>query len=160
MRRIDGKRSEQGKNLSKEIILEPGLFLLRHLRPVDQHDALLGQGLPKLPPALLLIPCQHAHGFSDAGKLFGGRQSVGAFDGNSSPQLALEAGHADHEKLVEVIGGNREEPDPLKQGMGVIGGFFEHPAVEMQPGQLSIDKTLRACLQLDRRGVKCRGSGR
>jgi hypothetical protein len=36
--------------------------------------------------------------------------------------------------------------------MGVIGGFLEHPAVEMQPRQLAVDEALRAYDQIDRRG--------
>ena len=96
----------------------------------------------------------------DQVQLFLGGKAVGAALGRAVFDALQEAGDAHFDKLVEIIGGNREEPDPLKQGMGVIGGFFEHPAVEMQPGQLSIDKTLRACLQIERRGVKCRGSGR
>ena len=133
VRRIDGKRGEQGKDLPKEIILQPHLFLLGHLRSVDQNNALLGQHLPKLAPALLLIARQRPHGFPDPAELFGGRQPVRALDRDAGTQLALEAGDADHEELIEVVGGNREKPDPLQQGMGVVGGLLEHPAIEMQP---------------------------
>ena len=37
------KRREQREDLAQEIILEPGLLLLGHVRALDQDDALLGQ---------------------------------------------------------------------------------------------------------------------
>jgi hypothetical protein len=41
--------------------------------------------------------------------------------------------------------------------MGVIGGFLEHPTVEMQPRQLAVDEALGAYDQIERRGL---GRGR
>jgi hypothetical protein len=152
VRRVDGEGSEQGKNLPKKMIFQPGLLPLGHLRPLDQNDTLLGQHLSELAPALLLIPRQHPDGIPDADELFGGRQPVRALDRNSGTQLALEAGDAHHEELIEVVGGDREKTHPLEQGMGVIGGFLEHSAVEMQPRQLAVDEALRAYDQIDGRG--------
>ena len=76
MRRIDGERGEQGENLAQEMILEPGLLLFRHVRPIDQHDALLGQHLPQLAPALLLIARQHRGDLADARELLGRGEPV------------------------------------------------------------------------------------
>ena len=147
--------------LPKKVILQPGLLFLGHLRPLDQNDTLLGQHLAKLAPALLLIPRQHPDRIPDADELFGGRQPVRALDRNSGTQLALEAGDADHEEFIEVVGGDREKTDPLEQGMGVIGGFLEHPAVEMQPRQLAVDEALGAYDQIGRRGLdRGRSQGR
>src|SRR5215475_7803327 len=104
MRRIDGKRSQQGKDLAEKMILEPGLLFLRHLRPVDQNDALLGQHLPKLAPALLLIARQHPDRLRDPRELLGRSEAVRALDGDAGAQLTLEAGNANHEELVEIVG--------------------------------------------------------
>ena len=120
MRGIDGERGQQRKNLPKEMVFEPGLFFFRHIRRFDQHDALLGQHLPQLAPALLLIACQHADGLSDAGELFRRGEPVRALDRNAGAQLALEAGNADHEEFIEVVGGNRQKPNTLEQGMGLL----------------------------------------
>jgi hypothetical protein len=57
---------------------------------------------------------------------------------------ALEAGHAHHEELVEIVGGNRQKPNALKQGLGVVRSLLEHAAIELEPRQLSIDKSFRA----------------
>ena len=87
MRRIDGERRQQRKDLPEKIVLEPDLLFLRHLRSVDQHDALLGQHLPKLAPALLLVAGEHADRLGDAGELLGRGQPVRALDGDAGAQL-------------------------------------------------------------------------
>ena len=133
MRRVDGERRQQRKDLPEKIILEPGLLLLGHLRPFDQHDSLLGQHLPKLAPAFLLVAGERAHRLGDAGELFRRGEPVRALDRNAGAQLRFEAGHAHHEELVEIVGGNRQKPDALKQGLGVVRGLFEHAAVELEP---------------------------
>ena len=158
MRGIDGERGEQRKNLPKEMIFEPGLFFFRHFRPFDQHDALLGQHLPQLAPALLLIACQHTDGLPDAGELLRRSEPIRALDRNAGALLALEAGNADHEELIEVVGGNRQKPNTLEQGVGLVCRLLEHAAVELEPGQLAIDETLRAREEVeDRRSL---GAGR
>ena len=60
-----------------------------------------------------------------------GRHAVGAAFGDAFTDLCLDTGDADHEELIKVIGGNRQEPDPLQRGMAGIDRLFEHPAVEM-----------------------------
>src|SRR5262249_2651111 len=82
-------------------------------------------------------------------------EPVRALDRDAGAQLALEAGNADHEELIEIVGGNRQKPDALEQGMGVVCRFLEDPAVELQPRQLSIDEPFRARGQLE--GGRSRG---
>src|SRR6516165_6494107 len=88
--------------------------------------------------------CQRADGLSDAGKLFRRGEPVRALDRNAGALLALEAGNADHEEFVEVVGGNRQKPNTLEQGMGVVCRLLEHAAVELEPRQLAIDEPFRA----------------
>ena len=149
-----GERREQRKNLAQEMVLEPGLLLLGHLRPVDQHDAVLGERLAQLAPALLLVAREHRHRLGDAGELLGRRQAVGALGGDAGAHLALEAGDADHEEFVEVVGRDREEAHPFEQRMGDVLGLFQHAAVEMEPGQLPIDEALGACRELELRRAR------
>ncbi len=66
--------------------------------------------------------------------------------------LRAEAGDADHEELVEVIGGDRQEFKPLEQRVLPVGRFFEHAAIEVQPGQLTVDKPVRTGQKI-RRGM-------
>ena len=77
-------------------------------------------------------------------QLLGRGQPVRAALGDAFADLRLDAGDADHEELIKVIGGNRQEPDPLQRGMAGIDRFLQHPAIEMQPGQLAIDEALGA----------------
>ena len=77
-------------------------------------------------------------------ELLGRRQAVGAALGDALADLRLDAGDADHEELVEVIGGNRQESHPLQHGMAGIDRFLEDAAVEVQPGELAIDEPLGA----------------
>ena len=151
MRRVDGERRKQREDLAQEVVFQPGPFLSRHLRPVDQHDALLGQHPAELEPALLLVGRQCGDRFRDAAELLGRREAVGRFDRDPGAQLALEAGDADHEELIEIVGRNREEPHPLQQGVGLVRGLFEHAAVEVEPGQLTVDETLGAGADVGRR---------
>ena len=76
--------------------------------------------------------------------MLGGGQPVRAALGDALPHLGLDAGDADHEELIKVIGGNRQESHPFKRGMAGIDRFLQHPAIEMQPGQLAIDETFGA----------------
>src|SRR5262249_7598763 len=85
------------------------------------------------------------HGFVDLDELLGGAAPVGAALGNSFADLGLDTGHADHEELIKVICRNRQEPYPLQCRVAGVYRFLQHPAVEMQPGQLAIDEALRAC---------------
>ncbi len=149
MRRIDGERREQRKDLPKEVIFEPRLFFLGHLGAFDQHDAVLGQHLPQLAPALLLVARERSDGVADPSELFGRGEPVRALGRNAGAQLSFEPGNADHEELIEVVGGNRQEPNAFEQRMGLGCRLFEDPPVELQPRQLTIDKSLRARDQID-----------
>ena len=62
------------------------------------------------------------------------REPVGAARGDPLTDLAFETGHADHKKLIKVIGGDRQKPHAFKQRMTVIAGLFQHPTIELQPG--------------------------
>ena len=75
----------------------------------------------------------HYKSITELSELFRRGEPVRALDGNAGAQLRFEAGHAHHEELVQIVGGNREEPDALEQGLGVVRGLLEHAAVELEP---------------------------
>ena len=144
MRRIDRERRQQRENVVKEMVLDPGPLGFGDVATVDQNDADLRQDSAQIAPDRLLIDGEPRNRLVDQDKLFGGRQTVGAALRDALPDLGLDAGDPDHEELVKVIGRNRQKPDPLERGMAGIDRFLEHPAVEMQPGQLAVDEALRA----------------
>ena len=80
----------------------------------------------------------------DEDELLGGGQAVGAALGDALAHLGLDAGDADHEELIKVIGGNRQKSHPFQRGMAGIDQFLQHPAIEMQPGKLAIDEAFGA----------------
>ena len=49
-----------------------------------------------------------------------------------------DARDPDLEELVEVAGGDRQELDALEERIRGVPGLFEHPAVEVEPGELAI----------------------
>ena len=55
-----------------------------------------------------------------------------------------QARHAHHVELVEVGGGDRQEAQALEQRMALVLGFLEHAPVELEPGQLAVEKAARA----------------
>ena len=66
---------------------------------------------------------------------------------------ALEAGHPDHEELVEVAGEDRQEAGPLEQRQVAVLGQLEHPLVEAQPGQLAVEEPVLELLDRGQRLV-------
>ena len=144
MRRIDRQRREQREDVGEEMLLQPGALGLLELRAVDQRDADGGEFGPQFDPALLLIARQLRNRLADARELLARRQPVRARHRDALAHLAFKARHAHHEEFVEVAGGDRQEAHPLQKRMVFVGGLFEHPAVEVQPGQFAIDETLRA----------------
>src|SRR5262249_30994490 len=78
------------------------------------------------------------HRLANAGELLAGREPVGALGGDAGPYLAFEAGDADHEEFIEVVGADREEAHPLEQRMTFVRRLLEYPAAELQPGKLAV----------------------
>ena len=56
---------------------------------------------------------------------------------------SLESGDPHHEELVEVGGEDRQEAHPLQQREAGVLGELEHPAVEVQPGDLAVQEPVR-----------------
>jgi hypothetical protein len=79
----------------------------------------------------------------DAHELLGRRKPVRALLDDALAHLILQAGDAHHEELVEVIGRDRQEAQLLQHRMALVFSLFEHAPVEMQPGELAVDESLR-----------------
>ena len=135
----------------EEMILDPAALALGDIAAVDQDDADVGEQMAQVAPDRLLVDGELRDGLVDQRELLRRRQAVRAALGNALADLRLDAGDADHEELVEVIGRYRQEPHPLQQRMAGIDRFLQHTAVEVQPGQLAIDEALGACGDRTRR---------
>src|SRR5215218_11418455 len=58
--------------------------------------------------------------------------------GEIRSDLLLQPCDPDHEELVEVGLGYRDEPHPLQQRVPLVAGLFENPVVEPQPRELPV----------------------
>ena len=143
MRRVDGKRRQQRKNVGKKVIFEPGLVRPAEGLTVDHNDAGVRKRRPQLAPLRLLIFDQDRHGLGNANELLGGGQSLGTLGADAFAQLRAEAGDAHHEEFIEVVGRDRQEFQPLKERIFGVGQFLKHATVEIQPRQLPVDETIR-----------------
>ena len=56
--------------------------------------------------------------------------------------LVVQARDPDHEELVEVVGGDRDELQPLEQRHGLVLRELDHALVELQPRQLAVEVQL------------------
>src|SRR5207248_66184 len=56
--------------------------------------------------------------------------------------LTFQAGNAHHEELVEVVGRDRKKAHALERRVADVLRLLEHAAIEVEPGQLTIDVTL------------------
>ena len=114
---VDRLRRQDRKDLLAEMLVEPGLgFRLERLVANHVHAGrieLALQGRPNLVlagrPAGRLRPMIVDSCCAD-------RQAVDGKLLDSDRLVRLQAGDADHEELVEVVGRNRQEPDPLESG--------------------------------------------
>ena len=69
-------------------------------------------------------------------------QTGGGAHGQAGRDPALEAGHADHEELVEVAGEDGQVAGAFQQRQGVVFGKLQDALVELQPGDLTVQEAV------------------
>ncbi len=147
VRRIDRDRRQHREDFLAEQSLQ--IFHLvgaEVIRFVDHHvlgEQLLAQRLP----LVLLLELQMLGQRRDFLELLARCQPVRALRRDAGTDLPLEAGHAHHEELVEVVGRDRDEPHPLEQRVVGVPGLLQHPHVELQPTDFTVDEAGRAVPQ-------------
>ena len=114
MRRIDGKRGQEREDVAEEIVFEPGFLRLVTSGPSTRTMPASASAVAvrAIAPA---DPDQQRNAFGDADELLRRRQSLGAFGVDAFTHLRAQAGDADHEELIEIVGGDRQEFQPLEQ---------------------------------------------
>src|SRR5690349_543074 len=75
----------------------------------------------------------------DSAQLLGGRLAVGRAAGHTGGNLLLDAGHADHEELVEIGTEDRQKLHALEQRVAFVECLIQNTAVEFEPAKLAID---------------------
>ena len=151
---VDGDGREQ--RIDFALVIVGGEFARVGVHLVPGEDANAGfahGGQQLLIPAAVLVGDEALglvlHGverFAEGGAV-GRRFVVAVFN------ALQDAGDANLEELVEIAGGDGEEFDALEQRVGGVLGFFQHTAVEAQPGFVAAEeKALRALWFFPHRG--------
>ena len=114
-------------------------------------DALVGQArLHVLEEDLRVALHELAGAGEDALEQLAGVDPGGAGDRHAGLDAPLEAGHADHEVLVEVRGEDPEEPGPLEDRYRPVLGLLEHALVEREPAELAVREAVDRQAVLER----------
>ena len=143
VRGVHGERGEDGEEPVGEDVAEALALLVGELVPPDDGDAVV---LERRADLLGVDPGVHRHQLvahrgdllQDLARL----QPGGRAHRDAGGDAALEAGHPDHEELVEVLREDREEAGALQQRDVLVGGQLQHALVELQPGDLAVQEAL------------------
>ena len=121
---VDRQRREDGKQRAAEIVLEEPLLGRVHVLGPQDADALGGEpGLDVLQEAAVLLGHQLVRPLGDGLQDLGGGEPVRTPLTVARVEPPLEAGHPDHEELVEVGAEDGEELDALEEGDGLLLGL-------------------------------------
>jgi hypothetical protein len=158
---MNSQRGQHGKDVGEEMLLEPGHVGGREIRALDDRHAFCGQELAHLAPDVLLLGLKGEPGRRDTLQLLRRSQPVDRPGRDTLAHLGAQARDPHHEELVEIVGRDRQEPQPLEQRMGGVLRLLQHPAIELQPGELAIDEPAGMTGQRFRRVGPARvGTGR
>ena len=140
MRGVDCQGSENGKDPLAVEAVDPLVFARCEFVHRHEVDALIGElGLDVVEekPCVAFGQCTRmlVDGPHDRPRL--GTRDRG--HGQSRGDAAFEAGHADHEELIEVRREDRQEVHPLQQRGFRVVRHGEHALVERQPRQFAVE---------------------
>ena len=143
VRRIDRERHEHGEDLGGEDLVQRQPVGLAEIGPRLDPDARLGHRR-----ADQLLECggvailQFVRHGADIGENVGwGASDVGRHR-KTGEEAPLQARDPHHEELVEVAGENGQEVGSLQHGDLRIFPEFEHPLVEREPAQLTVEEAV------------------
>ncbi len=136
----DHQRRECREDLAGEEVFH--LLPLLRIRIIqgDDPDAVLGEGRSDLlGEAAAEAVAELDRPLAIQLDYVGRRHCVGAAGIDLRLHLVVEAGHADHEELVEVVLVDRREVDALEQRDARVLGELQDPVVEVEPGELAVE---------------------
>ena len=102
--RIDGQRRQHGEDVKEKIILQPLAVAGGQRGDVADDDTRPLELGPQRAPALLLCGDQLGDPRADPLELLGRREAVVGQLRHAGEHLTNQAGDADHEEFVEVVG--------------------------------------------------------
>ena len=143
MRRVHRQRRQDREYVGIEIFLKLGPLLAGQFAGLKHKDALLGHFGLQFAPLVQLGGDQTQRGGLNLGNLLGWGHSVLAGLGHARAHLLAQARIAHHVELIEIARRDRQEPETLQQRMGRVVGLVQNTLVELKPGKLPVQKSLR-----------------
>ncbi|CAM5702535.1 hypothetical protein MAUB1S_04071 [Mycolicibacterium aubagnense] len=140
VRRVDGQRCQHREHLIVEICGQLGLLALVELAPVHDGDALLGQRRTDRFTEHRGLPGRDLLGaFADPTQLLARGQPVRRPDRQAGLVTALQPGDPNHVELIEIRREDRQKLGLLQQRQRPVGSERQHPGIEVQPAQLTVE---------------------
>ena len=137
-------RGQRRKNAPHEVDFEPIPVLVAQSARRQEVDRFRGQLFLERFPSRLLVFGNQRHGRVDFLHLLLGGHAVRRNFENVRDRLLVKTGDAHAVKFVEVRARYREKAHALQKGVPPVPGFFKHAFIEFEPGQLPVEKPLRA----------------
>src|SRR5665811_1995020 len=140
---IRDQGSEHWEDLVPEHHVQPLLLPQAELIPSHDGDALLDQGGAHLVLEEVGMAGHQLMGHRrDLVEDLTRFQTGGGAYGQACRDTALEASHPDHEELVEVVGEDRQITGSLQERYCLVRGKLQDTLVELQPGDLALEKAV------------------
>ncbi len=150
--RPGGERCEHRVHLLLEASAQLSQLVGRAVVDGADDDAFVSEGrLEIVEPQSRLRALELYGPPADVDERLAHRSSVRQLACVAGVQLVHQAGHANAEELVEVRREDGAEPDALEERHSLVGGELEHPRVEVEPGQLSVEEAVGLPGELDLR---------
>ena len=142
------QRGERGEDRLAEVLAQLRAATLIQIPHGDHVDVVVGQGGPQLSFEAVAQPLAKAeHALADQGDRLRRDAPVEARMLDAGVDLVAQTCDAHHVELVEVGGVDGAELDPLQERDPGILGELEHPIVEVQPGELTVQIERRVVLR-------------
>ena len=155
---VDRQRGEDGEDLAVEGLGQVVAVVVVERGPVRHPHPGLGQGRHHRVDEDGRLPVHElGDALTDGPQGLAGAQAVGRPGAQARVDLILEPGHPHLEELVESLGEDGQELDPLEQRGALVVGEVEQPGPEFEPGQLPVREALGAA---GHHGVLPRHGGR
>ena len=130
--RIDGQRREHREDLVEEALAE-GLVVLGDRRVVEQLDPLGGERAPDRDVDRRVVGDEFEDARAGGRELLVGSAPIGRTGDLAGLDLLAQAGHADLEELIEVVGEDGQELHPLEQRIALVASLMQDARIELEP---------------------------
>ncbi len=138
---IDREWGEDGEDIFSVPFVGFGAFGIFELIVEEDEDAgirELGEG--EVEPDAGLLGLQLFDHVSELGEGLARSAAVGGGGLDTAEDVAFEQAHALHEELIEVACEDGEELDALEQREGLVGSLGKDAAVELKPGEVTVEE--------------------